>query len=73
MERSLTLREGPRGRVSEGIMNLARLGLVVAGVLGIVLAINASLDNEYVGAGVLLIALGVCFGILVFRAFIVDR
>jgi drug/metabolite transporter (DMT)-like permease len=37
-------------------------GSVIVGFLGIVLVINASLDSEWVGAGLLLIASAISFG-----------
>ncbi len=37
-------------------------GSVIVGFLGIVLVINASLNSEWVGAGLLLIASAIAFG-----------
>ena len=45
-----------------GAHRLSLPGRLVTGVIAIVLAINASLDSEYVGAGVLLIAAALAFG-----------
>lgn len=45
-----------------GARRLALVGRLVVGVLAIILAINAALDSEYVGAGVLLIAAALAFG-----------
>ena len=39
-------------------------GTAITGFLGIILALNASLADEYVGAGVLLIASALAFGLL---------
>ena len=55
----------------EGIMTaaqrrLATLGSMIVGVLGIVLALNASLDSQYTGAGVCLAASAAAFGILAY-------
>ena len=41
---------------------LAFWGPTIAGFLGLILTINASLDGEYVGAGALLIASTLAFG-----------
>jgi len=38
--------------------------LITVGVFSIILAINASLTNQFTGAGVLMIASGIGFGIL---------
>ena len=45
-----------------GAHRLSLPGRLVTGVMAIVLAINASLDSEYVGVGVLLIAAALAFG-----------
>ena len=37
-------------------------GSVIVGFIGIILVINASLDSEWVGAGLLLLASAVAFG-----------
>ncbi len=37
-------------------------GSVIVGFLGIILAISASLDSEWVGAGLILLASAVAFG-----------
>ena len=41
-------------------------GSVIAGFLGVILAINASLDSQFVGAGLLLIASALAFGFVGF-------
>jgi hypothetical protein len=39
-------------------------GSVIVGFLGIILAINASLDSQFIGAGVSLIASAMAFGFI---------
>ena len=41
---------------------LAFWGPTIAGFLGLILTINANLDGEYIGAGVLLMASVLAFG-----------
>ena len=45
-----------------GIRRLRMLGTLATGVLAWILAINAALESEWVGAGVLLIAAALAFG-----------
>lgn len=45
-----------------GARRLGLVGRLATGVLALVLAINASLESEWVGAGVLLIAAALAFG-----------
>ena len=45
---------------------VALWGSVIVGFLGIILAINASLDSKLIGAGVLLIASAMAFGFIGF-------
>ena len=42
------------------------VGSVVAGSLGLVLAVNAALSDEYIGAGVCLAASALAFGVLAY-------
>ena len=44
-----------------GTLRLRLLGTLATGVLAWILAINAALDSEWVGAGVLLIAAALAF------------
>ena len=44
-----------------GVRRLRLLGTLASGVLAWILAINAALDSEWVGAGVLLIAAALAF------------
>ena len=46
-------------------IKLAAVGALITGGLGIILAINASLSNNYLGAGVLLVASALAFGFIV--------
>ena len=39
-------------------------GCIIVGFLGIILSINASLDNQLIGAGLLLIASSFAFGFI---------
>jgi hypothetical protein len=41
-------------------------GSVIVGFLGIILAINAALDSQLIGAGVLLVASAMSFGFIGF-------
>ena len=41
---------------------IAFWGSTIVGFAGLILAVNAALDSEYVGAGILLIASAVAFG-----------
>ncbi len=45
-----------------GANRLRLLGTLATGVLAWILAINAALESEWVGAGVLLIAAAIAFG-----------
>ncbi|MDP6823828.1 MAG: hypothetical protein QF554_11130 [Dehalococcoidia bacterium] len=54
---------GERGtREHAGIRRLRLSGTLATGVLAFIFAINASLDGEWIGAGVLLIAAALAFG-----------
>ncbi len=53
--------DSQRPREFAGIRRLKTLGTLATGVLAFILAINASLDNEYTGAGILLIAAALAF------------
>ena len=44
-----------------GVRRLRLLGTLATGVLAWILAINAALDSEWIGAGVLLIAAALAF------------
>jgi len=48
--------------VTSAARRLAFWGPTIAGFLGLVLTINASLDGEFIGAGALLIASTFAFG-----------
>ena len=54
-------REG-RGFFASAAPRIAFWGSTVVGFAALILAFNAALDDEYVGAGVLLIASAVAFG-----------
>ncbi len=41
-------------------------GSIVAGSLGLVLAVNAALSDEYIGAGVCLAASALAFGVMAY-------
>ncbi len=43
---------------------VALLGSTITGFLGLVLAINAALSDEYIGAGVCLVASALSFGVI---------
>ncbi len=45
-----------------GARRLKQIGTLATGVLAWILAINAALESEWVGAGVLLIAAALAFG-----------
>ena len=45
---------------------LATMGSIIAGVLGIVLALNASLESQYTGAGACLAESAMAFGVLAY-------
>ncbi len=42
------------------------LGPTITGVLGLILAVNAALSDEYIGAGVCLAASGLAFGVMAY-------
>lgn len=50
--------------VTQAVRRLYLVGLSVIGVLGIVLALNAALSNQFVGAGVCLAASALALGFL---------
>lgn len=43
---------------------IALAGAAITGIAGIILAINAALDDQFTGAGLLLIASALAFGLL---------
>jgi hypothetical protein len=45
---------------------VALWGCVIVGFLGVILSINASLDSQFIGAGLLLIASALAFGFVGF-------
>ena len=42
-------------------------GTAITGILGVIMAINSISSSEYVGAGLLLIAAAIAFGVLAFK------
>ena len=50
------------GFFASAARRIAFWGSTLVGFAGLILAINAALDDEYVGAGVLLVASAVAFG-----------
>ncbi len=46
---------------------IALTGTTITGILGVIMAINAISSSEYVGAGLLLIAAAIAFGVLAFK------
>ena len=55
-------REGSRDFFATAARRVAFWGCTIVGFAGLILAVNAALDSEYVGAGVLLIASAIAFG-----------
>ena len=41
-------------------------GPTITGLLGLILAVNAALSDEYIGAGVCLVASGLAFGVMAY-------
>ena len=56
--------------VNQAYVRFAHVGPVITGVLGIILAINASLGDDFVGAGLLLAASALSFATL---AYLLDH
>ncbi len=55
-------REGDSGFLASSAPRTGFWGCTIVGFAGLILAVNAGLDSEYVGAGLLLIASAVAFG-----------
>ncbi len=54
--------ESSSGFFASSAPRVAFWGSTIVGFAGLILAVNAGLDSEYVGAGLLLIASAVAFG-----------
>ena len=52
--------DNPNPRVAR----IALVGATITGIAGVILAINAALDDQFTGAGLLLIASALAFGLL---------
>ena len=52
------------GFVNASARRMAFWGSTIVGILGVILAINAGLSDEFTGAGVCLVASATAFGIL---------
>ena len=44
-----------------------KISLIIIGILGVVFSINAMLSSGYTGAGLLLLASAIAFGILYYK------
>ena len=62
-EENVMLAKARTDFLASSAARVAFWGGTAAGFLGLVLAINASLSDEYVGAGVCLIASALAFGV----------
>ncbi len=58
----MVTQESSSGFFATSAPRVAFWGSTIAGFAGLILAVNAALDSEYVGAGLLLIASAVAFG-----------
>jgi len=54
----------PAGPATPAVRRLCLVGLSVAGVLGIILAVNSAYSNDFIGAGVCLAASSLACGFL---------
>ena len=56
------------GFMAEAAKRLAFWGPVIVGILGVVLAFNAALSDQYAGAGACLAASALAFGIVAYNS-----